>query len=87
MKEITEDLIERYVGFPESLTDHVRERIATALRVDRAARDTADFYREYYRQLRGETSGENRPSSEGHDGAPNGNPDHLPPPHSNGRAR
>lgn len=56
MNEITEDLIERFVAFPESLGETVRERVAAALQADRAAREIADFYRAYYKEYRGEGS-------------------------------
>ena len=70
MKEITEELIERYVGFPESLDHDVRERVKAALKVDRAARETAEFYREYYRQLRGGGSAGDPPNEPSDDDRP-----------------
>lgn len=65
MNEITEDLIERFVAFPESLGETIRERVAAALQADRAAREIADFYRAYYKEYRREGS-ESRSDEAGH---------------------
>src|SRR5690606_38973600 len=71
MKRITEELIEKYVGFPDSLTSDDRARIAQAIRADAAAQKVADFYREYYRRLRGSDHDDNHED----DGGGNATPD------------
>ena len=62
MKEVTEDLIERYVGYPDSLGQDVRCLVEAKLATDGAARQIAEFYREYYAQLRNASSTENHPT-------------------------
>lgn len=51
VKPIDEQLIERYVRWPETLSSDLRETILSHLVEDDAARATADFYRQFYEAL------------------------------------
>ncbi len=51
VKRIDEQLIERYVRWPETLSSDLRATIQTHLAVDDVARATADFYRQFYEEL------------------------------------
>jgi hypothetical protein len=46
-----EEIVERYVRYPESLSQPDRDRVAGLLRTDTTARRLADFYRRFYDQL------------------------------------
>lgn len=57
MYEITEDLIERYVGFPETLDEEQHALIEARIAADARCRRIADFYRAYYAELRSSGKG------------------------------
>ena len=46
-----EETVERYVRYPETLSEAERARIALLLRSDRTARHLAAFYRGFYGEL------------------------------------
>jgi hypothetical protein len=46
-----EEIVERYVRYPESLSPQDRDRVAALLRTDATARRIAEFYRRFYDQL------------------------------------
>jgi hypothetical protein len=57
MHEITEDLIERYVGFPETLDEEQHKLIEARIVADSRCRRIAKFYRAYYAELRSPENG------------------------------
>jgi hypothetical protein len=46
-----EEIVERYIRYPESLSDKDREDVAGLLRTDPTARRIADYYRRFYDEL------------------------------------
>jgi hypothetical protein len=64
-----EELVERYVRYPESLSGHDRDRVGSLLRTDTTARQIADFYRRFYDELDAvegpDDSGDQRPGNSG----------------------
>lgn len=61
MREVTEELIEKYVAYPDSLDEKCRRLVEHTIRINRSARMIADFYRAYYAELR--KSGDTPPCS------------------------
>lgn len=52
-RTMRESLIEKYVGYPESLDAETRARVEAYIREDDFAQQIASFYRSYYAALRG----------------------------------
>lgn len=52
-RRMRESLIEKYIGFPESLDARTRADVEAYIRDDDTARAIAAFYRKYYAALRG----------------------------------
>lgn len=63
MDKVTEHMIERYVRYPESLSEEERRDVEEALQEDKLLRDIADFYRAFYEEL--DTLGEDLPPNVG----------------------
>lgn len=51
MNTISESLVERYVGFPDTLDAATRAYVKEQIRTDEAIRRVAAFYRDYYEEL------------------------------------
>lgn len=51
MHRISESLVERYVGFPDTLDAATRAYVEGQIHADEATRRVAAFYRDYYEEL------------------------------------
>jgi len=49
--DITEEMIERYVRYPDSLDAETVQRVEALIETDDAVRSVARYYYEYYEQL------------------------------------
>lgn len=66
-----EETVERYVRFPQTLTEGERARVAGLLRADPVARRIAAFYRTFYDELDALESPAERSLGDGHPRARN----------------
>lgn len=48
---VDEDMIERYVRYPDSLTEDARQRVRQFLAKNELAAEIAHFYRSFYEEL------------------------------------
>ncbi len=62
---MSESLIELYVAFPNELDAPTRMKVEAHLRVDAVGQEIAEYYRTFYRALRGiDASGEEAQNGE-----------------------
>ncbi len=54
-RRMRESLIEKYVGFPDSLDADTRAAVEAYIRENDTAQKVAEFYRTYYAALRGDS--------------------------------
>lgn len=50
-QDIDDELIERYIRFPQTLSAELRETIEQCLEQDERVREQAEFYRDFYEQF------------------------------------